>query len=130
MRTAHWMSARAGKGLFALLVLALAIVVMALVEGSSSSQAVAQSEARMEATIFSYDGKDFVRSKTTMMTEDGKSAVNTKLDHGNPAYKALIQKHSYIGDATVFGKHYDANYAPLVGDDGRLTGALFIGVAK
>lgn len=130
MRTAHWMSARAGKGLFALLVLALAIVVMALVEGSNSSQAVAQSEARMEATIFSYDGKDFVRSKTTMMTEDGKSAVNTKLDHGNPAYKALIQKHSYIGDATVFGKHYDANYAPLVSDDGRLTGALFIGVAK
>ena len=47
MRTAHWMSARAGKGLFALLVLALAIVVMALVEGSNSSQAVAQSEARM-----------------------------------------------------------------------------------
>jgi methyl-accepting chemotaxis protein len=71
-----------------------------------------------------------VRSKTTMMTEDGKSAVNTKLDHDNPAYKALMQKHSYIGDATVFGKHYDADYAPLTSDDGRLTGALFIGVAK
>jgi hypothetical protein len=130
MRPAHWTSARTGKGLFALLVLVLAVVLMALVEGSSSSQAVAQSEAKMEATIFSYDGKDFVRSRTTMMTEDGKSAVNTKLDHDNPAYKALMQKHSYIGDATVFGKHYDADYAPLVSDDGKLTGALFIGVAK
>jgi hypothetical protein len=130
MRTADWTSARAGKGLFALLVLVLAVVLMALLEGSSSSQAVAQSEAKMEATIFSYDGKDFVRSRTTMMTEDGKSALNTKLDHDNPAYKALMQKHSYIGDATVFGKHYDADYAPLVSDDGKLIGALFIGVAK
>jgi Cache 3/Cache 2 fusion domain len=130
MRAAHWTSARAGKGLFALLVLALTVVLMALVGGGSSSQAVAQSEAKMEATIFSYDGKDFVRSRTTMMTEEGKSAVNTKLDHDSPAYKALTQKHSYIGDATVFGRHYDADYAPLLSDDGRLTGALFVGVAK
>ena len=130
MRAAHRTSAGTGKGLFALLVLALAVVLMALVEGGASSQAVAQSEARMEATIFSYDGKDFVRSRTTMMTEDGKSAVNTKLDHDSPAYKALMQKHSYIGDATVFGRHYDADYAPLISDDGRLTGALFVGVAR
>ena len=130
MRVAHWTLPRAGKGLGALLVLALLAVLMALVDGNSSAQAVAQSEARMEATIFSYDGKDFVRSRTTMMTEDGKSAVNTKLEHDSPAYKALTQKHSYIGDATVFGRHYDANYAPLISDDGRLTGALFIGVAK
>jgi hypothetical protein len=130
MRPASWTSARRGQGLFALLVLVLTVVVMAVVEGSSSSQAAAQSEAKLEATIFSYDGKDFVRTRTTMMTADGKSAVNTKLDHDSPAYKALMQKHSYIGDATVFGRHYDADYAPLISDDGRLTGALFIGVAK
>jgi Cache 3/Cache 2 fusion domain len=130
MRAAHWTSVRAGKGLCALLVLALAVVLMALVEAGSSAQAAAQSEAKMEATIFSYDGKDFVRSRTTMMTEEGKSAANTKLEHDSPAYKALIQKHSYIGDATVFGRHYDADYAPLISDDGRLTGALFIGVVK
>ena len=130
MRAAHWTSARAGRGLGALLVLALAAVLMALVEGSSSAQVVAQSDAKMESTIFSYDGKDFVRSRTTMMTEDGKSAVNTKLDQGSPAYKALLQKHSYIGDAVVFGRHYDADYAPLISDEGKLTGALFIGVAK
>ncbi len=38
-----------------------------------------------------------------------KSALNTKLD---------------------FGRHYDADHAPLVSDNGRLMGALFIGVAK
>jgi methyl-accepting chemotaxis protein-2 (aspartate sensor receptor) len=65
-----------------------------------------------------------------MMTQEGKSAVNTKLEHDNPAYGALLQKHSYTGDATVFGKKYDANYAPLTGADGKLTGALFVAVAK
>jgi hypothetical protein len=64
------------------------------------------------------------------MTTDGKSAVNTKLDRDNPAYKALVQKHSYTGETTAFGKKYDANYAPLTSADGKLTGALFVGVPK
>jgi hypothetical protein len=34
------------------------------------------------------------------------------------------------GDTTVFGHKYAANYAPLIGDDGKLTGALFVAVAK
>jgi methyl-accepting chemotaxis protein-2 (aspartate sensor receptor) len=89
-----------------------------------------EAPARLEATIFSYDGHDFVRVKTTLLTKEGKSAVNTKLEHDTPAYKALVQKHSYSGDATVFGHKYDANYAPLMGEDGHLTGALFVAVAK
>jgi len=87
-------------------------------------------QAKIEATIFAYDGQDFVRIKTTMVTEEGQSAVNTKLDHDTPAYKALIQKRSYTGDVTAFGRKYDANYAPLTSADGRLTGALFVAVAK
>jgi hypothetical protein len=122
--------ARVGNGVVVALVLAFAVALMALVEGGSSAQAAAQGQAKMEATIFSYDGKDFVRTKTTLVTEEGKSAVNTKLDHDTPAYKALIKKHSYIGDATVFGRKYDADYAPLTSDDGRLTGALFVAIAK
>jgi hypothetical protein len=85
---------------------------------------------KLEASIFSYDGKEFVRTKTTLMTEAGKSAVGTKLDHGSAAYKALIAKHSYSGDATVFGKKYDANYAPLMDNDGKVTGALFVGAPE
>ncbi len=120
---------RVGKGVVVGLLLALAVALMFSGAGISS-QAAAQAQAKMEATIFSYDGKEFIRTKTTMLTEDGKSAANTKLDHENPAYKALIKKHSYVGAATVFGHDYDADYAPLVSDDGRLTGALFVGVAK
>ena len=83
----------------------------------------------LAATIFSYDGTDFVRKQTTL-TEDGKSEVGTKLDHDSAAYKALSQKQSYSGPATLFGKNYDANYAPMVGADGKLTGALFVAVPK
>jgi methyl-accepting chemotaxis protein len=83
----------------------------------------------LAATIFSYDGADFVRTQTTL-TQDGKSEVGTKLDRNSAAYKALSQKQSYIGPATLFGHDYDANYAPMVGADGKLTGALFVAVPK
>ena len=79
--------------------------------------------------ILSYDGKDFVRTETTLM-DKGQSAVSTKLDHDSPAYKALVEKHSYTGPTTIFGQDYQANYAPLIDEDGKVTGALFVGVAK
>jgi hypothetical protein len=100
-----------------------------MIEGRGT-RLVAQAEPRLESTIFSYDGKDFVRTRTTLVTEDGASAVNTKLDHATPAYKALVQKHSYIGEVTVFGHKYDAEYAPLTNSSGKLTGALFVAIPK
>ena len=84
---------------------------------------------KLEATIFSYDGKDFVRTETTLM-QAGQSAVGTKLDHDSPAYKALAEKRPYTGPVTVFGQNYQANYAPLIGGDGKLTGAIFVAVPK
>ena len=101
----------------------LLLPVMAL--GSTASMA----ETTLQATIFSFDGKDFVRTNTTMM-DKGQSAAGTKLDHDGEAYKALIEKRSYTGPATVFGGNYDATYAPLTDKDGKLTGAVFVGVPK
>ena len=105
------------------LILSLLLPVTLLASG------VASAETKLAATIFSYDGADFVRTQTTL-TQDGQSAVNTKLDHDSAAYKALSQKQSYSGPATILGQNYEANYAPLVGGDGKLTGALFVGVPK
>jgi methyl-accepting chemotaxis protein-2 (aspartate sensor receptor) len=105
------------------LILSLLLPVMVLVSSASLAQ------TKLDATIFSYDGKDFVRTETTMM-KDGQSAANTKLEPDSAAYKALVEKKSYTGPATVFGKDYQANYAPLIGEDGKLTGALFVGVPK
>jgi methyl-accepting chemotaxis protein len=84
--------------------------------------------AGQESTIFTYDGQDFIRAQTTLATEDGKSAVNTKLDRDSPAYKDLVKKHSYKGEVTVFGQKCDANYAPLTNAKGQLTGALFVAI--
>jgi hypothetical protein len=92
-----------------------------------SSASLAQS--KLDASIFSYDGKDFTRTETSLM-QAGQAAVGTKLDHDSPAYKALAEGHSYTGPVTLFGKNYQGNYAPLVGADGKVTGALFVGVPK
>ena len=107
----------------AFLILSLLLPIMMLTSNASAA------ETKLAATIFSYDGADFVRTQTTL-TKDGQSAVNTKLDRNSAAYKALSQKQSYTGPATLFGQDYDANYAPLVGADGKLTGALFVAVPK
>jgi hypothetical protein len=101
------------------------VLLPAIVFASSASVA----QTKLDASIFSYDGMDFARTQTTL-TNDGQSAAGTKLDHDSAAYKALVEKHSYSGPATIFGRDYEANYAPLVGEDGKLTGALFVGVQK
>jgi methyl-accepting chemotaxis protein len=105
------------------LIVSLLLPVTLLVSSAASA------ETKLAATIFSYDGTDFVRTQTTL-TQDGQSAVNTKLDHDSAAYKALSQKQSYTGPATLFGQDHDASYAPIVGADGKLTGALFVAVPK
>jgi hypothetical protein len=69
------------------LILSLLLPITLLVSG------VSLAETKLEATIFSYDGKDFVRTETTLM-KDGQSAVGTKLDENSAAYKALVEKHS------------------------------------
>ena len=86
--------------------------------------------AGQQSTIFSYDGQDFVRVDTTLMTADGDSAVNTKLNRNDPSYMALVQKRSFTGAATVNGQTFDAYYAPLTDENGQLTGAIFVGKTK
>jgi len=113
------------RRLFLILSLLLPVTVLA------SSASLAQS--KLDASILSYDGKDFTRTETrteTTLMEGGKAAVGTKLDPASPAYKALAEGHSYTGSVTVFGKTYQGNYAPLIGADGKVTGALFVGVPK
>ena len=106
------------------LFLVLSLLLPATVLVSSASLAETKLE-RLSSPMM----VNFVRTETTLMNE-GKSAVGTKLDHDSPAYKALVEKKSYTGPASAFGHDYQANYAPLVDKDGKLTGALFVGVPK
>jgi len=81
-------------------------------------------------TVFNYDGQDFIRIQTTLLTDEGKSAVNTKLDRTFPSYQALIENRSYIGEAIIFGRDYETYYAPLTDEQGQLSGAIFVGNQK
>jgi hypothetical protein len=127
MRVHPWISARVSRGIVLAVGLALSGALLAVAE---TRGAPAEVKGKIDASIFSYDGQDFVRTQTTLLTKEGKSAVNTKLAHDTPAYKALMDKHSFTGDATIFGREYQANYAPLTSEDGKVTGALFVGVPK
>lgn len=127
MRVHQWISARVSRGIVVAVVLAFSGALLAFAE---TRGAAAETKGKIDASIFSYDGQDFVRTQTTLLTKAGKSAVNTKLAHDTPAYKALMDKHSYTGGATIFGREYQADYAPLTSQDGKLTGALFVGVSK
>jgi hypothetical protein len=78
------------RGIFWALALVCSVPFIAVADEHGNVRIAAQAANKLEATIFSYDGQDFVRVKTTLLTADGKSALNTKPEHDNPAYKALI----------------------------------------
>ena len=119
---------RVSKGIVAI-ALVFSGAWIAFINGDGGFHVAAAEQGKIVSTIFAYDGQDFVRTHTTLITEAGEPAINTKLDNGSPAYKALTQKRSYRGPVSLFGRKYDAQYAPLTGGDGQLTGALFVGVA-
>ena len=97
------------------LILSLLLPVTVLASG------VASAETKLAATIFSYDGADFVRTQTTLAQEGQtgaaapQSAVGTKLDRDSAAYKALSQKQSYTGPATFMAKTMTPTMHPSLG---------------
>ena len=80
------------------------------------------------ATIFVKKGNDFIRISTSLKKENGDRAVGTPLDHANPAYQALQDNLTYIGNATLFSKQYVTEYLPLHDTTGKTIGALFAGM--
>ncbi|MGI8853539.1 MAG: Cache 3/Cache 2 fusion domain-containing protein [Methyloceanibacter sp.] len=79
------------------------------------------------ATIFVKAGNEYVRVATTVKKEDGTSAVGTALDVKKAAIARLNNGEAYYGDATVFGKSYDAGYEPIKDASGAVIGAYFVG---
>ena len=96
---------------------------------NSAVEAVAKDHGGV-ATIFVKDGNAYKRVATTVKKEDGSSAVGTMLDATNPAIAKLNNGEAYYGEATVFGKTYDAGYEPIKDASGTVTGAYFVGQPK
>jgi len=82
------------------------------------------------ATLFVKSGEQYVRAATTVKKEDGTNAVGTALDAKSPALAKLNSGEAYYGEATVFGKTYDAGYEPIKDASGAVIGAYFVGYKK
>jgi methyl-accepting chemotaxis protein len=77
------------------------------------------------ATIFMGD----TRVSTNVLDGQGKRAVGTKLV--GSAYDAVIQRgRPYQGEAEILGVPYLTYYDPLLNDQGKVLGALYVGVKK
>lgn len=74
-----------------------------------------------EFTIFMGDE----RINTTIMKGD-KRQTGTKMDPAI-AKKVIDGKQSFIGKTTILGNQMIANYAPILGADGKAVGAVFSG---
>jgi methyl-accepting chemotaxis protein len=80
------------------------------------------------ATVFARSGDDFVRVTTSLKKQDGSRAIGTLLDRKGPAWAPLMAGKSYTGQASLFGKQYMTQYRPIADSNGRVIGALFVGV--
>ena len=96
---------------------------------NSAVEAVAKDHGGV-ATIFVKTGNEYKRVSTTVTTEDGSSAIGTLLDATSPAVAKLNNGEAYYGEATVFGKTYDAGYEPIKDASGTVIGAYFVGQPK
>ncbi len=80
------------------------------------------------ATIFVRRGEDFIRISTSLKKENGERAVGTLLDPKGPAFARLKEGTPYRGLTQLFGKHLITEYSPIRGADGKVIGALYVGV--
>jgi methyl-accepting chemotaxis protein len=80
------------------------------------------------ATIFVRRGDDLVRVATSLKDENGRRVVGTSLDRASAAYREVMRGEPYRGMALLFGRNYLTRYEPLRTSNGRVIGALFIGL--
>ncbi|HTJ91736.1 MAG TPA: Cache 3/Cache 2 fusion domain-containing protein [Pararobbsia sp.] len=80
------------------------------------------------STIFARTGDDFVRVTTSLKQQNGERAIGTLLDRKGPAYGPVSNGGMYLGIAKLFGKQYITKYQAVKDANGRVIGALFVGV--
>jgi methyl-accepting chemotaxis protein len=79
------------------------------------------------ATLFSWDGTNFIRVTTNVLKPDGSRAVGTVLDPKGKAFAALTQGQSFHGVVDILGAPYTTSYAPMMDATGKLVGAWYTG---
>ncbi|PLV59749.1 methyl-accepting chemotaxis protein [Thermotoga sp. KOL6] len=98
-----------------------------LVEGRTDVVDKISQHMNVIATIFKKSGERFVGIATSIR-EDGRATVYLEKD--NPAYKSILQKKRYIGEAEFYGTRYIVCYEPVLDEKGNIIGALLVGTPK
>lgn len=83
-----------------------------------------------DASIYGYDpaGERFAIMTTSVANADQAGASETSLDAGSPAYGALLDHKTYVGEVTVNGIAYLAAFHPIENNmSGEVVGAIFVG---
>jgi len=102
----------------------------------STVYSLANSMGTVENTTFVDQLKDYTgcefsiflgneRINTTII-KDKKRQIGTKMD-STIANKVITNKQAYIGKAQILGTSMIADYAPILGYDGKAVGAIFAG---
>jgi methyl-accepting chemotaxis protein len=79
------------------------------------------------ATLFAWDGSNFIRVSTNVLKPDGSRAVGTPLDPQGKAYAALSQGRPFSGVVDILGVPYTTSYVPMLDSTGKLVGAWYTG---
>jgi methyl-accepting chemotaxis protein len=83
-----------------------------------------------DATLFLLARQGMVRVSTTIRKKDGNRATGTFIPPGSPVYRSIASGAKYEGRATVAGQDYLTVYTPLEDSEGKIFGALFVGVPE
>jgi methyl-accepting chemotaxis protein len=79
------------------------------------------------ATLFVWDGSNFVRVTTNVLKPDGSRAVGTPLDPKGKAFASLSHGRPFNGVVDILGVPYTTSYVPMMDGDGKLIGAWYTG---
>ena len=79
------------------------------------------------ATLFAWDGTNFIRVTTNVVKPDGSRAVGTVLDVKGKAYASLTAGHAFNGVVDILGAPYTTSYVPMRDAEGKLAGAWYTG---
>lgn len=82
------------------------------------------------STIFQFIPNGMLRISTNVIKEDGSRAIGTYIPASSPVYQAVIKGESYFGEAIVVNSNFYTSYEPLKDKDGKLIGALFVGLKQ
>ncbi|MCB1191636.1 MAG: methyl-accepting chemotaxis protein [Leptospiraceae bacterium] len=82
------------------------------------------------ATVFQVIPDGLLRVSTNVLTKDKKRAVGTYIPKDSPVYKVIMEGETYYGRAYVVNYWYLAAYKPIKTIDGKVIGALYVGVSE